>query len=291
VSVSDDSRIEGLSLTRNGQPFDPALWNRKLPVDGGDYVIAARGPGREEWQITVHVATERATVIAKVPRLNELSKAVLLPQRPLPAINPVSQGASIRLPARNTAQDHTSAVNRGTSTPNRDMAEDHEVAAKPPEDVAQARPRPLALVAREADPPPRERIANRRWAAWKPWVVVGGGVGVAAVGGVLDILAAHNFDAYDTRFMQMPCAFSGGCFRQDVRPELSSQLNRARLEQQIAVGGFIAGGAAIAAGVMLLYLNQPQRAERDNPSQNAPGAAVVPVVSRDLVGVAVNVSH
>jgi hypothetical protein len=39
VSVSDESRVEGLSLSRNGKPFEAALWNRALPVDGGDFVI------------------------------------------------------------------------------------------------------------------------------------------------------------------------------------------------------------------------------------------------------------
>lgn len=67
VSVSEESRVEGLTLTRNGKPFDPALWNRALPVDGGDYVIASRAPGREAWQTTVHVAVERAKVSVEVP--------------------------------------------------------------------------------------------------------------------------------------------------------------------------------------------------------------------------------
>ncbi len=295
VVVSDDSRVEGLIVTRNGQPFDPVLWNRALPVDGGDYIIIGRAPGHEEWQITVHVPTEGARISAKVPRLNESSKAAPLSQQPLPASSPVSQGTPIRALDRNTAQDHTSAISHGTSihVPGRDAAQDPEVAAKPPESVAPARPVPAAPAAREAAPSSHERIANRRWAAWKPWAVVGGGVGVAAVGVVLDVLAAHDFDAYDSGFIKLACA-TMGCKSQQVdqvAPQLSSRLSRARLEQQIAVGGFIAGGVAITAGVALLYLNQPQQADRDNPRQNAPSTAVVPVVSRDMVGLAVTVSR
>jgi hypothetical protein len=62
VSASDESRVEGLRLTRNGKPFDPALWNRALPVDGGDFIIAGRAPGHEAWQTAAHVPVEGATI-------------------------------------------------------------------------------------------------------------------------------------------------------------------------------------------------------------------------------------
>jgi hypothetical protein len=74
VSVSDERRVEGLTLTRSGTSFDPMLWNRALPVDGGDYVIAGRAPGHEEWQTTAHVPVEGGKVSIEVPKLKELSK-------------------------------------------------------------------------------------------------------------------------------------------------------------------------------------------------------------------------
>ena len=294
VAIADDSRVEGLMVTRNGEAFDLELWNRALPVDGGDYVIVGRAPGHEEWQITMHVPTEGARVSAKVPKLKELSKTAPLSQRPLPASSPASPVTPTRVPGRSAVPDPASAINHRTSIrpPDRDAAQDHEVAVKPPESVAPAPPMPAAPAARAADPPPRERITNRRWATWKPWVVVGVGVGVAAVGGVIDVFAAHDFDAYDSGFVKLACA-AQGCTQEQVdqTPSLRSRLSRAQLEQQIAVGGFIAGGVAIAAGLALVYLNQPRQTEHDNPSQNAPGVAVVPVVSRDLVGVVVTVSR
>lgn len=88
VSVSDDSRIEGLTLTRNGQRFDPMLWNRALPVDGGDYIIAGHAPGHEAWQTTVHVPRENAKVSVEVPKFKEIGKLVSPlppPKRPPPA--------------------------------------------------------------------------------------------------------------------------------------------------------------------------------------------------------------
>lgn len=79
VSVPDSSRIDGLSITRNGAAFDPSLWNRKLPIDGGDYVIAGRAPGCQLWQTTVHVADEGDKLNVAVSRLEQLPGAVALP--------------------------------------------------------------------------------------------------------------------------------------------------------------------------------------------------------------------
>jgi hypothetical protein len=78
VAISDDSRLEGLSLTRNSEPLDPKLWNQASPVDGGDYVIASSAPGQEPWQVIAHVPVEGGKVKVDVPRLKE-------PARPPPA--------------------------------------------------------------------------------------------------------------------------------------------------------------------------------------------------------------
>jgi hypothetical protein len=92
VLVSDESRIDGLTLTRNGKSIDPMLWNRTLPVDGGDYIIAGGAPGHEKWQTTIHVPIEGAKVSVEVPKLkgvSDLSDLMPLPEpapaRPLPS--------------------------------------------------------------------------------------------------------------------------------------------------------------------------------------------------------------
>jgi len=93
VTVPDASRIQGLTVTRNGEPFDPMLWNRALPVDGGDYVFAGHAPGHEDWQTTAHVPTEGARIAVEMPKLPELSKR---PPPPAPAVasNAPPAGAS-----------------------------------------------------------------------------------------------------------------------------------------------------------------------------------------------------
>lgn len=80
VSVPADAPA-GLTLTRNGTLLDSRLWNRALPIDGGDYVLEARAPGREPWTTTVHVPEQRGKVEVRVP---ELAKVVVPPPPPEP---------------------------------------------------------------------------------------------------------------------------------------------------------------------------------------------------------------
>jgi tetratricopeptide (TPR) repeat protein len=76
VLVSDEARIEGLVIMRNGKALDAALWNRAAPVDGGVYTIGGSAPGHEEWTTTVEVANEKDKASVEVPRFKELAKLV-----------------------------------------------------------------------------------------------------------------------------------------------------------------------------------------------------------------------
>jgi len=79
VSVSDEARIDGLQLARNGKPLDPGLWNRAVPVDGGTYIISGRAPGHEEWQTTVVIDNEHGKGSVDVPKFKEIAKLVAPP--------------------------------------------------------------------------------------------------------------------------------------------------------------------------------------------------------------------
>ncbi len=76
VSVARDNDIDGLTLTRNGEPFDPGLWNTAIPIDGGSYVIAGRAPGHEEWSTTVTVPPEGGRIGVDVPRFKQAAQLV-----------------------------------------------------------------------------------------------------------------------------------------------------------------------------------------------------------------------
>lgn len=170
----------------------------------------------------------------------------------------------------------------------------HEVAAKRAVYVTQSKH--VTAAAGKLEPLTlnlHKLIEDRPWARWKPWAVVGSGVAIAVAGGVVHALSARDFKSYDAGFGMLPCATSG-CTEQainDSDPHLSSRLSRARLEQKIAVGGYIGAGAMIAAGVILVYLNQPHMTEQEVENPPAPGVALVPVLSTDMFGVLLSVSH
>jgi tetratricopeptide (TPR) repeat protein len=139
--------------------------------------------------------------------------------------------------------------------------------------------------------------ANRRWAAWKPWIVVAAGGAVAAAGGVLHGLSARDFNGYDAGFLKLECAAPSetrstpGCTEEQIRPDLRDQLNLARREQSIAVGAYVVGGASIAVGVVLLYLNRPRLIEQAPARLSARSVLIVPTVSVDMLGIRVSVNH
>lgn len=79
INVPDESRIEGLEIARNGTTVDRALWNRSVPVDGGDHVISGKAPGHEAWSTTVTLAPEHDRQAVEVPKFKELPELATQP--------------------------------------------------------------------------------------------------------------------------------------------------------------------------------------------------------------------
>jgi hypothetical protein len=137
--------------------------------------------------------------------------------------------------------------------------------------------------------------ANRRWTTWKPWAVAGAGVAIAAGGGVFHLLSSRNEDQYGKEFLRLGCANTNdqatpGCQDGQIPPDLSDQLTRARRQQKIAIGSYIAGGSMVAVGVVLLALNRPRLAEQSPPSSSGRRVSVVPALSPETFGVLVSIS-
>jgi tetratricopeptide (TPR) repeat protein len=122
---------------------------------------------------------------------------------------------------------------------------------------------------------PRERIdlmtfdeatvTRRRWARWKPWSVVGAGVAVAAAGLGFELQAAATFRSYDRAVATLcpaaPC--------ESLPTVVSEAYDEGRMQNRIAITLFAAGGAAIATGAALLWLNR-SRTERIGYRERAP---------------------
>ncbi|TMQ19339.1 MAG: hypothetical protein E6J91_06335 [Deltaproteobacteria bacterium] len=138
--------------------------------------------------------------------------------------------------------------------------------------------------------------ASRRWTVWKPWAIVGAGAVVTIAGGVLHTLASRNFSSFDSDFQKQPCAQDmHACpdrIPQSPAPsDLYARLDLARRERNIAVGSYVIGGSLLAAGAVLVYMNRTRLTEQEGRSSSTRQVTIAPVVSHDMLGIFVNVSH
>ncbi|WP_437931274.1 hypothetical protein WMF37_19265 [Sorangium sp. So ce291] len=102
-------------------------------------------------------------------------------------------------------------------------------------------------------------ITERRWqAAWVPWAVVGAGGALGLLGAGLTWQAnAHMHDVEAEREFQV--SFRRACKQElECRPRERSAYDKGFLENGIAIGSFVAGGAALIAGGVLVYMNRPR---------------------------------
>jgi hypothetical protein len=84
INVPDESRIDGLVVSRNGIVVDPGTWNRALPIDGGAYEIEGKAPAHEKWSAKVTVKDEADRQSVDVPRFKELPRLLGPAQPPTP---------------------------------------------------------------------------------------------------------------------------------------------------------------------------------------------------------------
>jgi hypothetical protein len=90
LNVPAESRVPGLTITRSGARVDDVLWNREVPVDGGEYEITASAPGLQSVtvKVTVAVASDRARVDIPVlqPPSARQEPAVVVEKAPIAPI-------------------------------------------------------------------------------------------------------------------------------------------------------------------------------------------------------------
>ena len=136
---------------------------------------------------------------------------------------------------------------------------------------------------------------RRRWATWKPWAVVAVGGVFTGASGFLHGLAYKNFKSFDAKFQHLECwQMSHACTSDQIPSDLNTQLTRARRQQMVAFGGYIASGSLIAAGIMFLYLNRLRPGGTgEQRASDPPGAhvAIIPTISEEMAGILVSVRH
>lgn len=128
---------------------------------------------------------------------------------------------------------------------------------------------------------PLERAARieHRWPTWMPWVVFGGGLTVAGIGGLVQLKAAADMRAYD-RFVGQQC--TDGCRPSENEPDAATRdlKSTAELENKIGITVISIGAAAAVTGGVLLYLNRgrtvyPTERARELGVTPTPGGAAV----------------
>lgn len=116
---------------------------------------------------------------------------------------------------------------------------------------------------------------ERRWASWKPWVVVGASGAIALTGGLVARSSRAMFDQYDTEFARL-C--SEGCSA--TSDPASGYKTRAEFRQNLGWGIVTAGGATLVAGLVLVVLNQPRLV----------GASVTPTIGTEHAGAMLSIA-
>jgi len=132
-----------------------------------------------------------------------------------------------------------------------------------------------SLVLQEIGTLPTKTV--RRWPAWKPWAVAGGGAVFALLGYGVFLDARSNAAAFDAE-VNRSCPT--GCKSESISPAALDARDRSRVENVVAASLFAVGGALAVGGTALLILNQP----RVVPDESRPRASVIPVVGARAFG-------
>ncbi|HVE81473.1 MAG TPA: hypothetical protein VND93_01445 [Myxococcales bacterium] len=128
---------------------------------------------------------------------------------------------------------------------------------------------------------------RRPWPEWVPWSVIAAGAAVVGGGVFLHVQAAGAFKAYDDRIAACagsPPAVAGQIYAPcsaDESQGISADRQRGSSLQTLAIGSYVGAGAAMAAGAVLIYLNNP-RSYPANPDAAASGGAqlsIAPVLA------------
>ncbi len=144
-----------------------------------------------------------------------------------------------------------------------------------PGELASVRPH---LVSEE-----RGTVIKRRWQRWKSWAVVGAGVAGGLLGAGLSWRASRDLAAGDN-VVSDSCELPGMA----CSPVATDLIARGKLERGVAGWSFVAGGAALTIGAVLLWLNRP----RSYPSEDRGDVnlQLAPFVDKDAQGLSARIS-
>ncbi|MCG8424916.1 MAG: hypothetical protein MJE77_44095 [Proteobacteria bacterium] len=156
-----------------------------------------------------------------------------------------------------------------------------------------------ARIAIDPIPPPAPAQPQRRWAQWKPWVLVAAGGLVAGAGGVLHWRSSAELSRADSVLQDLECSGRSagegvvdGCTAAERDDDVDVYRNRGLWQQRLALGAYVVGGGALVTGAFLVYANRPRLPPRSPERRgDSPRATVVPRVGPSSVGLAVHIHY
>lgn len=92
ITVPANAKVQGLTITRDGDPVDETQWGTGLPVDPGKHVVLVSAPGKKSWKWEAEVGAGGATVSVNVPVLETEEKA---PETPVETGMPMQRKIAI----------------------------------------------------------------------------------------------------------------------------------------------------------------------------------------------------
>jgi hypothetical protein len=128
---------------------------------------------------------------------------------------------------------------------------------------------------------------TRRMPGWVPYTVLGTGVALGLVGGLLHNSSKTSFTEYDQAISDCSgdpdlSEGTGGC--RTLPSGVADMKSSAESKQTLAITAYAVGGAAIAAGVVLVILNRPKTFRIDPTKGQNPDLAFTPVLGPTHAG-------
>jgi len=131
--------------------------------------------------------------------------------------------------------------------------------------------------------------------AWKPWLVFGSGAAALIAGGIFSWQASSSFADYDKAIEVCNSSTArpildgnngdtgGKIFGCTPTSAIKDQQSKGDLFNTLATVSYIAGGATLATGIVLLYINRERPIQVEVPVVTP--VSVVPIIGPDGAGV------
>ncbi len=117
-------------------------------------------------------------------------------------------------------------------------------------------------------------VATRKWAAWKPWAVVGAGAVIGGLGGLVQLSAIDQMNKYNDAIGE-DCA-DGGCDPDAVPAGTANFETTALFRNKVAIGMMVTGGAVLVTGAVLVVMNR-EKIVYPTESSEPSGVALAPL--------------